>query len=147
MIAFARTLLLGALITSCAPMTFSHDAEVDFDTYPSVLVSVNAPIDSAAEYLARELRESSGFENVTTDATESASLVLTVDVSVTETSTIDEDGNTDIDYEGSAVFRAATPSGRTVLEGTENDTSETPSEAAEDVLDQVARRFLAPYRI
>lgn len=138
--------LLLAISAGCAPMTFSHEAEIDFGAYSSVRVSVtNGP--ELTEYLAAELRETSGFSHVTTDPAESVSLVLTVTVEVVEDITVDSEGDIEIDYDGTGRFSAVTPSGQPVLEGIEEDTSESWSEAEEDVLDEVSRRFLPPYRI
>jgi hypothetical protein len=141
--------LLAALLlptSGCAPMTFSHEAEIDFDAYPSVRVSVvNEP--ELSEYLAGELRGTSGFSQVTTDPAEPVSLVLTVSVAVTENVTVSSDGEIDYDYDATGIFSAVTPGGEPVLEGTEDDNSESWAEAEEDVLDEVARRFLPPYRI
>jgi hypothetical protein len=143
-----RLVGLVVLALGCTPLTFSKEGEIDFDAYSTVYVSVDAPVlVDGSEYLARELRESSGFERVTTDPGETVRLVLEVDVAVTQRSIANDDGTTDVKYDGDAHFRATTPDGTVVLEGDETDTSESEGEAAEDVLDEVALRFLAPYRI
>jgi hypothetical protein len=154
-----RRALLASLIAlgapACAPLTFSNDGEIDFEKYPSAFVSVLAPVDPEdnslftdySAYLAGELRRDSGFELVTTDASRPASLVLEVDVAVDVETTTDSDGRTVTRYHGIADFRALTPAGGLVLGGSEEDTSDTFGEAIEDVLDEVALRFFAPYRI
>lgn len=143
----AGVTLLGAL--GCAPLTFSNDGAVDFERYRSVRVEPVAAADSqyATEYLARELVHLSGFSRVTTSAREPVDLVLRVEVTVTEVISFDEHGHVDRSYLGKAVFRARTPEGLSVDSGVVEDQSEWPTEVVEDVLDLVAHRYLAPYRV
>ena len=133
--------------TACVPMTFSNEGELDFETYRSARVQVEAPMQDPSSYLAAELERSSGFQIVTTKTNDPVDLVLTVTVQVDVEVSTEDDGTTDIDYRGTATFTATDARGSTVHAGMETDTSEEPSEAAEDVLDEVALRFLSPYRI
>jgi hypothetical protein len=143
-LAVSVRLMAAALACGCAPLTFSEPGAVDFERYQSVQVVVDAPfLGDPSAYLAGALRESSGFYHVTSGA-EPADLILTVQVSVTER--IPSDDN-DLEYDAHATYRATTPAGSVVDEGTEDDTSSTPSEAAEDVLDEVSLRYIRPYRL
>ena len=135
-------LMAVVLACGCAPLTFSEPGAVDFERYPSVQVVVDAPfLGDPSAYLAGALRASSGFYHVTSGV-EPTDLILTVQVSVTEDLLSD-----DLEYDAHASYRATTPRGSVVDEGTEDDTSSTPSEAAEDVLDEVSLRYIRPYRL
>lgn len=139
-------LLALSLVTfGCAPLTFSEPGAIDFDRYRSVFVDVNPgdPDPTLAEHLAKELRDVSGFERVTTDPDEAVDLLLTVDVYVDIT--IDEDDN--VSYEGVGEFTARTPGGAIVDSGAEDDSSYSYEETEEDVLDEIALHYIAPYRL
>ena len=141
-LAVSVCLMAVVLACGCAPLTFSEPGAVDFERYPSVQVVVDAPfLGDPSAYLAGALRESSGFYHVTSGA-EPTDLILTVQVSVTEDLLSD-----DLEYDAQATYRATTPRGSVVDEGAEDDTSSTPSEAAEDVLDEVSLRYIRPYRL
>jgi hypothetical protein len=138
-------LLLGPS-TACAPLTFSEPPAVDFERYPSVRVEVVPSFTDptyATQYLADELARSSGFAYVTTSPAQLVELVLQVQVAVS--SDLDSDG--ELHYEAEAEYVASTPRGVLVAEGSEDDTSASPTEAVEDALDQVALRFIHPYRL
>jgi hypothetical protein len=130
----------------CAPLTFSESAALDFASYRSVRVEVLPSFTDptyATQYLAEELEHSSGFESVTTDPAERVDLVLRVQVAVTS----EVDGDGEIQYEGEAEYVATTPRGAVVAQGSEDDRSASPSEVVEDTLDEVALRFIRPYRL
>jgi hypothetical protein len=138
-------LALGS-VSACAPLTFSEPAALDFASYRSVRVEVVPSFTDpsyATQYLADELARSSGFERVTTDPAERVDLVLRVQVAVTS----EVDGDGEIQYEGEAEYVATTPRGVVVAEGSEDDTSASPAEVVEDALDEVALRFIHPYRL
>ena len=133
-------------VTACAPLTFSEPAILDFASYRSVRVEVLPSFTDptyATQYLASELERNSGFERVTTDPAERVDLVLRVQVAVTS----EVDGDGEIQYEGDAEYVATTPRGVLVAEGSEEDTSASPTEVVEDALDEVALRFIHPYRL
>ena len=134
-------------VAGCLPLTFSNDGELDFDRFSSVFVATvpGGTLDSR-EYLARELRRSSGFATVTTSADVAVDLDLFVEVEVVEDITIGEDGFRDIDWDARATFVASTPAGVIVDEGSVRDSSQLRREAIEDVLDEVVHHFLFPYR-
>jgi hypothetical protein len=146
-----RTMLGSSVLFAllgCAPLTFSEPSAIDFDTYRSVFVDVNPgePDARLSEHLADELRESSGFERVTTDPNEAVDLLLTVELYVDVTITEDDDG-TSVEYDGVGEFTARTPSGAVVDRGAEDDSSISYDETQEDVLDEIALHYLAPYRL
>lgn len=142
---FGLALVLGASV-ACAPLTFSESPVLDFESYRSVRVEVVPSFTDpgyATQYLADELAGSSGFEQVTTHPSERVDLVLEVQVAVT--SELDSDG--ELSYEAEAEYVATTPRGVLVVRGSEDDTSASPTEVVEDVLDEVALRFIRPYRL
>ena len=136
----------------CAPMTFSNDGAIDFSKYRSAFVEGDG-----AEYLAGELSEISGFEWVTTDPTVKVDLDIRVSVFLEEHRTCECEPESDCDdtcsctcesdHEATAAYIAQTPAGALVDSGAENDTSETPLEALEDVLDEVALHYIRAYRL
>jgi hypothetical protein len=144
---FSPLALVPALL-GCAPLTFSQPGAIDFDRYRSVFVDVNpGELDpTPSEHLASELREISGFERVTTDPNESVDLLLTVEVYVDVTITENDDG-TSVEYDGLGEFTARTPNGAVVDRGAEDDSSAGYEETQEDVLDEIALHYVAPYRL
>ena len=141
--------VLAALFASgCAPLTFSNQGALNFELYRAVLVrdvDTEVGFDGAA-YLAGELATYSGFSTVTTDPRARVDLVLTVDVRVRRTTTVDSDGFVDVSYESRATFRAIAADQREVDSGAVEDASESDVEAVQDVLDEIAHHYLAPYR-
>lgn len=150
-VVLASLVLLG--LSSCVPLTFSRDAAIDFEVYQSVAVEVFLGGDAiyygqanASAYLARELRDGSGFQSVTTDVSAEVDLVLSVQLVMFEVVTY-VDGAPDIQYDGHASFTAFDQQGVSVDSGRVADASSFPSETIEDVLDEVALRYLTPYRL
>jgi hypothetical protein len=133
---------------ACAPLTFSEPGALDFDRYRVARVAGDG-----ADYLARELAETSGFEAVTTDRSAQVDLVIDVAAYTEEktTCTCDCDCGGDCacesDYAATASFVASTPAGVVVDRGSVNDASESELEAVQDVLDEVALHFIRPYRL
>ena len=142
------TLALSAA-AGCAPLTFSKTPLIDFDRYPSVLVTVtsgNAAGDTG--YLAADLRDTSGFALVTTDPGATTSLVLDVKLVVTESTAIDLDGNVVTSWRGDASYAATDAAGAVVDKGAElADSDEGASKVATELLDTIGLRYLRPYRI
>jgi len=145
--------LLALLPSSCVPLTFSREAPIDFDVYRHVGVQVTVhglasyyDDQGATVYLASELQKSSGFDTVSTGDTTAADLVLNVSVTLTEL--VDTSGDSpDYEYQADASFTAVDPSGTEIDIGYVSDSSELPSEALEDALDEVTLHYLRPYRL
>jgi hypothetical protein len=145
---FRHGLALAVLLwlPGCAPLTFSEPPRIDFERYRSVRVSVNPSFTDAAvatAYFAEALRQGSGFAYVTTNPAERVDLLLDVQVDVT--TSFDNDGQ--VSYEGNGSYRATTPTGTLVDRGKEGDQSRSAGEVVEDVLDEVALHYLAPFRL
>jgi hypothetical protein len=141
-------LLVATTSVGCAPLTFSKDAPVDFEKYPSVGVLVessNAAADTS--YLVDELRDVSGFSVVTSDPAASVSLHLSVTLVVNEVVTTDSEGDTDVSYDGAASFLATDAGGQVVERGHTEDHSQFEFEVNEDVLDQVAFHYFPAFRL
>ena len=134
---------------ACVPVTFSREAPIDFERYPSVLVTVTSSGDNVgdAAYLADQLRSVSGFALVSTDASASASLNLNVTVVADGGTTFNDDGTLSFEYRAEANFVASTPDGQVVDRGREVDTSQSFGESIEDVLDEVALHYFRPFRL
>lgn len=149
---FAALLVLGAA-SGCVPITFSREPALDFEVYrhAAVQVSLFGLADfyddtSAAVYLASELQELSGFERVSVGDTGAADVLVSVSVTVTEL--VDYSGDyPEYSYESDASFRATDPNGVVIDSGQVSDSSESPGEAVEDVLDEVTLHYLQPYRL
>ena len=144
--------LLAALLAGCLPMTFSHEGVIDFEKYPSVYVQPvlvtgqgvfgDGPDSSAQSYLISELRDASGFERVVGEPVNvSAVLVVEVRIDVDYDS---EDGTED--YPGTASWYLRTLDGALINEGSASESSTTPQETLEDLLDEVGHHYLRPYR-
>jgi len=147
-------LVLAVLLPQgCVPLTFSREAPIDFDVYRHVSVQVTLhglasyyDDQSATVYLAAELQQDSGFDTVSIGDAASADVLLNVSVTVTEL--LDTSGDSpDYEYPADASFRALDPSGTEIDSGYVSDSSESPGEALEDVLDEVTLHYLRPYRL
>jgi len=157
---------LAALLGGCAPLTFSNSSAVDFEQYSSVYVTVSAPDvggEYAGEYLASQLRESSGFSLVTTDPEVVVELELHIDVRVTlppdppdviiaissgDETRIDVSGESEsLDYDATAAYVARSADGAVIDFGVQEDTSYSMLEVVHDVLDQVDLHYMRPYRL
>lgn len=139
--------LVAASSSGCASLTFSEDAPIDFERYSSVSVAVATNVtgpDVASEYLAKGLRELSGFESVTTAAGAVTDLRLEVRITTSPVDDLDIDGEAN----GRADYTARDASTNSVVDsGSEDDISDTAWEVQEDVLDEVALHFIAPFRL
>jgi hypothetical protein len=153
--------VLAGSVLSCAPLTFSHEGAIDFERYRVALVQ-EVPTDAFsggdwADYLARELHGTSGFELVTTDASVEVDLVIVVSTFVVPEVTCECEDYCDVEcysdcvceteFDATASYVATTPAGAVIDEGTESDTSSTWDEAVEDALDEVALHYMRPYRL
>ena len=141
----ACAFLLGS---ACAPLTYSEEGAIDFETYSSVRVSVTSTTftGDGSEYLAGELENSSGFDTVTLDSATSVDAVLSVTLSVTFLPTVDDQGNSEDHYDATASYTLTAGSTR-VDSGSANASAPTDLEAAEGALDGVAAHYVAPYRL
>lgn len=150
--------LLGvALGSGCAPLTFSNEASIDFEQYPSVIVEVAGPDGSQrqGDYLESELREHSGFQRVSRAPDfpgegPSAQLLveLTMDSSY-DVSLFDDDDDLDVEttYSASVRYRLFAPDGGLLDSGADSaDGEDTSFDAAESALDLVVLHYLRPYR-
>ena len=126
----------------CAPLTFSKDEVIDFSAYPAVRVEVRVGPQEhlgATAYLAKALRESSGFEEISYDSRVAYDAELLVDVMVTAVG--------DDKFEAGATYRLIDAEGRIIDDGEIDDRSWSSLEAREDVLDEIALHYHRPYRI
>ena len=139
---------LAGSALACAPLTFSDPGSIDFERYRSARVEGDW-----ADYLADELTETSGFEWVTTDPEVDVDLVISVSIFVAPEVECECEGGCECnctcntEYDATASYVATNPAGNLVDQGSENDTSWTAGEAAEDVLDQIALHYIRPYRL
>ena len=145
--ALALTCGLGCGL-GCAPVTFSNEAVIDFERYSVVYVSVGGLDGSArqADYLARELRQASGFEEVTLDPSVTVDALLAVALEID----LDRDllGDDPDQYSASVQYSLRTPAGDLVDSGGASSSGSTDAfSAAEDALDEVVHRYLPSYRL
>lgn len=145
-----RAQLVGALVlcvfaSGCVPVTLSHEGAVDFDRYAAVFVQVSLVGELGArygDYLVDELRDGSGFTNVSRTTSASVDAVLDVTVRVDESFDGEES-----DFEATASYVLQKPDGGVVDSGSVSSSSGSFAEAVEDALDLVANHYLAPYAI
>lgn len=150
----ALALLLGAG-SGCAQLTFSNEAEVDFERYPSVAVDVAGPDGSRRQldYLESELREHSGFRRVSrvSDGEPAATRLLvelTLDASQELILFDDDDQVSEISYSAEVRYRLFAPDGALLDSGADLAEDEQSSfHAAEAALDLVVLHYLRPYRL
>ena len=136
---FVTIIALACLAgSSCVPLTISREPAIDFDTYRTVGVNVDAV--GYSSYLADELNEKSGFARATTNSSDGVDAILTVRVVV-------EFNNDSDDFTATGSFELTTPSGGRIDGGVEDSTSSLDFEAIEDVLDEISNHYLAPYNI
>lgn len=143
-LAFAALLLT----CSCAPLTYSDEGAIDFQTYSRVRVSVTTTStgSDAADYLVRELNDSSGFATVTLDPAVPVDAVLAVTLAVSFSPTTDDQGHSIDQYAATADY-ALTAGGSSVDSGSTTATDSTDIDAAESALDGVVAHYVAPYRL
>jgi hypothetical protein len=149
----AAFLLGGTLLLGCVPMTLSHEANIDFEAYPSVGVDVTMGgsavyygEQSATAYLVRELREVSGFQSVTSALTEEVSLVLRVHLVMLEVVTYYDD-TPEFEYRTEASFMTLDNLDNDIDSGSVTGLSSFPAESVEGALQDVAHHYFRPYRL
>ncbi len=137
-----------AACVSCTSLTFSEEGLLDFQKYSSVRVEMellNAGADRVyVDYFVREMREVSGFETVTADEGQETDVILSVVVAVQYEQSNDDSGN--LEYRAEANFIALTPDGDVLDRDSLTDESYSFDEAIEDALDEIAARYIRPYR-
>jgi len=145
-----RLLAFGPLLLacSCAPLTYSEEGAIDFETYASVRVTVTSTStgSDSANYLASELAKSSGFETVTLDPAVQVDAVLGVTLDVVFAPTVDDQGQSIDQYSATADY-TLTASSSPVDSGEATATASTDIDAAESALDGVVTHYVAPYRL
>lgn len=128
-------------ILGCGPVTFSRKSRIDFSKYRNIFVSrvtINgAEDDWYKRYLHGELENDAGFKSIVSDH-QSADLVLSLSITVS---------NRDDKFDSTAIFEANEPGGKSVLSGTQSDSSDSEEEAIEDSIDEVVLKFIPSYRI
>lgn len=137
------------LALSCAPLTFSNEASVDFARYPRIRAVVAGPDGSAShtDYFEGELAAHSGFGSVTQDALAPVDAVLTAELSLSVSGggLFDDE---DATYSAAVLFRLVDASGAVVDTGSaESEDDADVFSAAESVLDQVVLHYLPAYRL
>lgn len=145
-----RVLALAALLLecSCAPLTYSEDGAIDFEKYATVRVSVTSSAlgTDPTRYLADELAATSGFTTVTVDAAATVDAVLNVNLEVVYVPTVDDQGHSIDQYDGTADYTLTAGTSR-VDSGQATSTSSTQIDAAQGALDGVVTHYVAPYRL
>ena len=134
------------------PLTFSHEAVIDFSRHRVVYVQ---PVATAGDlldtgystglqaYLADELLANSGFTAVTLNPAGQYDCVLSVELVIRSDYDYDDrDEEWDVDAE----WTLRTVDGDTIDVGSVSEDASTESEAAEEAMDAIANRYLAPYR-
>ena len=136
------------LASACAPLTYSEEGAIDFQTYSSVRVSVTSAsyTGEASKYLAGELEKTSGFATVTLDPAASVSAILSVALSITLSPTVDDQGNSVDQYDATATY-TLTAGSTHVDSGSASGTASNDIDAVESALDGVATHYIAPYRL
>ena len=144
-------LMLAALLSACAPLTFSHEGRIDFNRIRSVYVvpvelsgdaDLPDPADMGAQrYAAEALTYTSGFTMVTRDKNAETDVVLVIRLSLDEVFFDGVDS-----YEGRADFELRRPNGELVIADTVYDDADDVRTLKESLLDDVAHFFLRPYR-
>lgn len=145
--------LLTLALGGCLPLTFSHEGAIDFSVYRSVYIQpvatsgdlLNTGYSTGLQaYLADELRQNSGFRTVTLDPNDVYDTVLVVEVTLYRDYDSDDD---DYDWQVEAAWVLRTLDGDRVDSGRVDEDAEDEGAAAEEAMDAIAHRYLAPYRL
>lgn len=161
MIGARRAALAAGLVVGlggCTPVTFSHEAVIDFGVYDSVYVqpilfSGDGIYDGYStglqEALVGELRERSGFRTVTAHPDASYGVVLSVELRVTEDydAVFDEDDDDDDRFDVDAAWHLRTIDGVQVDSGSASEQGDYLDDTAREVIGEVAHRYLRAYRL
>lgn len=152
--------LMAALaLAACTPVTFSHDAVIDFQTFDSVyvqpiVVDGNTIFDgystSLQQDLVGELRDRSGFRSVTAEPDGRYVTVLSVELYVTENydPVFDDDDDDDDDrFTVEASWYLRTLDGDRIDGGSASDEGDYLEDTAREVIGEIAHRYLRAYRL
>jgi hypothetical protein len=152
--AYAAGLLL-ALGAGCAPLTFSKEADVDFETYQNVRVELGGPDGSRRQrdYLADELSAHSGFRRILREPTEPVDARLLVELSASSDADDSDFALFDSEEEGAPTYTASVhyrledAYGSAIDAGAASAEATDYFEATESALDLVVLHYLRPYRL
>lgn len=142
-----------ALLGGCQPLTFSHEAVIDFGRYQRVYVQPIAITGGSLltgtsvglqDYLIRELEASSGFAVITGNPAVDHDVVLVVSIRFDED--YDPDDN-DYEWTADTSWVLRTVGGDPVHAGDTYERDNDPEEAAEEALDALANVYLRAYRL
>jgi hypothetical protein len=128
-------------------LTYSRESKLDFSRYRTAAVDVNDGDIGRTDYLIDELESVSGFREVHRKGEGQADVFIDVWFDVAVTTSVDSDGNTSTNYDGTAEFTAFDATSAVLFTDSASDSSFTYEETIEDVLDEVAHAFMGPYRI
>lgn len=146
-------------MAGCTPVTFSHEAVIDFEAYDTVFVQpVLVRGDATFEGystglqadLVDELRARSGFRAVTAAPDGAYVVVLSVELYITEDydAIFDEDDDDDDDrFEVDGSWHLRTLDGQEIDRGSASDEGDYLDDTAREVIGQVAHRYLRAYRL
>lgn len=155
----SAALMASLVLASCTPVTFSHEAVIDFQTFDSVyvqpiVVDGNAVFDGYSiglqEVLVGELRERSGFRAVTAEPDGRYVSVLSVELYITENYDpfFDEDRDDDDDrFTVEASWYLRTLDGDRIDGGSASDDGDYLEDTAREVISEIAHRYLRAYRL
>lgn len=144
--------LAAATLSGCLPLTFSHEGSIDFTRHRVVYVQPVATVGNLLDtgystglqaYLADELLTNSGFAGVTLDPRSAYDCVLSVELFID--SDYDYDDREE-EWDVEAEWTLRTIDGETIDVGSVHEDASDEGEAAEEAMDAVAHRYLAPYR-
>lgn len=144
-------LLLG--LSGCLPLTFSHEGSIDFRRYQVVYIQPVATVGSLLDtgystglqvYLADELATNSGFRGITLDPRDPHDVVLVVELNIRSDYDY-EDREDEWDVDAEWILR--TMDGDVVDVGSASEDATHQETAAEEAMDAIANRYLAPYRL
>lgn len=147
--------LLGV---GCAPLTFSNESSVDYQTYRSVRVELGGPDGSRRErdYLEEQMRVYSGFRRVALDPAEFVDARLRVELSADSDHedvlidilfADDDEEEEPPSYSAYVSFRLEAADGSLIDVGAMSAEANDYFDATEAALDLVVLHYLRPYRL
>ena len=150
--------LVLALGAGCAPLTFSNEASVDYQTYRSVRLELGGPDGSRRDYdyLREQMRVHSGFLRVALDPAEPVDARLRVQLSadsdhatedVLDILFAEDEPEEPPSYSAYVSYRLEAADGRLLDVGATSAEASDYFEATESVLDLVVLHYLRPYRL
>ncbi len=146
------TALAALMLSGCLPLTLSHEGAIDFSRHRVVYIQPVATVGDLLDtgystglqaYLADELRTNSGFVGITLDPRGTYDCVLSVELFI-ESDYDYDDREEEWDVEAEWTLR--TLDGETIDVGSVHEDAADEGAAAEEAMDAIANRYLAPYR-